>query len=248
MRPDSRFKAAVLSAACAGMLVCLVLPALAGASPDARAAQAAKVASFKPSAGVVGTVVTIKGSGFTGATAVGFNGTSASTFTVDSDKQITATVPAGSTSGPIAVTTPSATPASRKSFAVQVKVSLSACSGSGGNRNVPAGTYPIFQLGWDMASSDFLKPFLKSTKTTLTVDGKVKNAQKYWDKKGVDDGVGGWRTDWIYMPRVLLATPGDTITTEVHQLVTKTFGDGFTTYSPGTDLWASLSSCTTHAV
>lgn len=246
MRPDSRVKVYVLTAACAAVLVCLVLPALAGASRAAQAA--AKVGSFKPSAGVVGTVVTIKGSGFTGATAVSFNGTSATTFTVDSDKQITATVPAGSTSGAIAVTTPSATPTSRKSFAVQVKVSLSACSGAGGNRNVPAGTYPLLQLGWGMTSSDFLKPFLKSTKTTLTVDGKPKNAQKYWDKKGVDDGAGGWRTDFLYNSRTLLSTPGETITAEVHQLVKKSFGDGVATYTPGTDLWAGLTPCTVHAV
>ena len=56
-------------------------------------------------AGWKGTSVTITGSAFTGASAVTFNGVSA-TFSVDSPtSQITATVPSGATSGPISVTT-----------------------------------------------------------------------------------------------------------------------------------------------
>jgi len=174
----------------------------------------------------------------------------ASTFTVDSDKQITATVAAGTTSGPVTVTIPSTTLTSRKDFGVLVKVSLLGCSsGGGGNRNVPAGTYPVFTAGWVMSSVDFLKPFLKSTKTTLTVDGVAKKAQKSWDKKGIDAGGGNWRTDFTYNPRVLLATGGDTITAVIHQFVKKEFSDGAGgTYAPGTDLWAGLTSCTVHAV
>ena len=42
-----------------------------------------------------GTQVTITGAGFTGATAVNFGSTSATSFTVNSDTQITATSPAG---------------------------------------------------------------------------------------------------------------------------------------------------------
>jgi hypothetical protein len=69
-------------------------------------AAAPSITGFSPSSGPVGTSVTINGGGFTGTTAVMFNGT-AGTFTVNSDSQITATVPAGATSGPISVTTPS---------------------------------------------------------------------------------------------------------------------------------------------
>lgn len=61
-----------------------------------------------PTAG--GTVVTITGSGFTAATDVAFGATSATSFTVDSDTQITATTPAG-TAGlvDVSVTTPGGT-------------------------------------------------------------------------------------------------------------------------------------------
>jgi hypothetical protein len=244
------WKPAAISAAVAA---CLFVGAGSAGAKDAGRTEVSGragigVGSMKPASGVVGTVVTIKGSGFTGATGVAFNGTAASTFTVDSDKQITATVAAGTTSGPVTVTTPSSTLTSRKDFGVLVKVSLSACSGAGGNRNVPVGTYPVFTAAWLMSSVDFLKSFLKSTKTTLTVDGKVKSAQKYWDKTGVDAGGGNWRTDFTYDSKVLLATGGDTITAEIHQLVKKEFTDGTGTYEPGDDLWSVLTACTVHAV
>src|SRR5438093_3474462 len=48
------------------------------------------IGSFTPTSGSAGTSVTITGTGFAGATAVTFNG-AASTFSVDSDTQITAT-------------------------------------------------------------------------------------------------------------------------------------------------------------
>lgn len=60
--------------------------------------------SFTPS-GVMGSNVVIQGSNFTGASSVLLNGT-AVTFVVNSDGQITATVPVGATSGPITVVGP----------------------------------------------------------------------------------------------------------------------------------------------
>jgi hypothetical protein len=75
------------------------------------------LSSFTPAGGPVGTSITITGSHLDGATAVTFNGTSA-TFTVDSDNQITAAVPSGAGTGPIAVTTPAGTAASSTSFTI----------------------------------------------------------------------------------------------------------------------------------
>lgn len=67
-------------------------------------------------AGTVGQVVRILGQGLTGSTAVSFNGTDATTFTVVSDTYVTAVVPAGATTGNITVTTPGGTLTSNRKF------------------------------------------------------------------------------------------------------------------------------------
>jgi len=66
----------------------------------------------------IGKTVEILGQGFTGTTAVSFNGTAA-TFTVKSDTYLTATVPTGATTGFVTVTTPSGTLTSNKPFRVK---------------------------------------------------------------------------------------------------------------------------------
>src|SRR5262249_47485155 len=77
------------------------------------------VASFNPTAGTAGTTsVVITGTNLCGATAVRFNGTAASTFTVNSPTQITATVPTGATTGKVSVTTPINTGTSTADFVV----------------------------------------------------------------------------------------------------------------------------------
>jgi len=75
------------------------------------------ITDFSPPSGPVGTQVTLGGTGFTGATAVKF-GTKAAQFTVNSDSQITATVPTAAKTGKISVTTPGGTATSTSSFTV----------------------------------------------------------------------------------------------------------------------------------
>jgi uncharacterized protein DUF4082/Big-like domain-containing protein/IPT/TIG domain-containing protein len=76
-----------------------------------------KIDRFSPTSGSVGTMVTILGSGFTGATRVAFNGRSA-VFTVVSSTKISATVPASATTGRIKVFTAGGSVASASSFMV----------------------------------------------------------------------------------------------------------------------------------
>ena len=62
------------------------------------------ITGFSPQTGPVGSKVVITGVAFTGAKSVTFNGV-ATTLTVNSDTQITTTVPGGATTGPIIVKT-----------------------------------------------------------------------------------------------------------------------------------------------
>jgi hypothetical protein len=75
------------------------------------------ITSFTPTSGIAGTTVTITGTNFTGATAVAFDGTNA-TFTVNSDTQITATVPDVAITGRITVTGPGGTATSLNNFTI----------------------------------------------------------------------------------------------------------------------------------
>jgi len=74
--------------------------------------------SFNPPSGPVGTQVTIAGAGFTQASGVGFGDTVPAEFTVNSDTEITATVPNGAQTGPIEVGTKGGTAISSATFTV----------------------------------------------------------------------------------------------------------------------------------
>jgi uncharacterized repeat protein (TIGR03803 family) len=77
-----------------------------------------QVGSFDPPSGSVGTQVTITGTGFTQTSGVGFGDYVPAEFTVNSDSQITATVPAGAKTGPVGVVTKGGTAISSAKFTV----------------------------------------------------------------------------------------------------------------------------------
>jgi uncharacterized repeat protein (TIGR03803 family) len=69
----------------------------------------------------VGKLVQVLGQGFTGTTAVSFNGVAAR-FTVVADTYLTALVPTGATTGSVTVTTPGGTLTSNKKFRVTPQI------------------------------------------------------------------------------------------------------------------------------
>jgi hypothetical protein len=73
---------------------------------------------FVGTQGASGATVQILGQGFTGTTAVSFNGVPASSFSVVSDTFMTAVVPAGATTGLVVVSTPSGALTSNVSFTI----------------------------------------------------------------------------------------------------------------------------------
>lgn len=83
-------------------------------------APAPAIASFTPGSGPIGTTVTVTGTNFTGASSVTLNGVGVAAFTLVDAATITFAVPAGATSGPIAVTTQGGTATSTSAFTVTV--------------------------------------------------------------------------------------------------------------------------------
>ncbi len=75
------------------------------------------ITGFDPPAGRAGTSVAVTGSNLAGVTSLAFNATGTA-FTVLSDTEVVTTVPAGATSGPIALRTPGGSATSRDGFVV----------------------------------------------------------------------------------------------------------------------------------
>src|SRR2546427_3691250 len=75
------------------------------AFPVTTAARLPAITAVTPSSGPVGTAVTIAGTNLSGASLVTFGGGGPAPFTVVSPTTITATVPGGTTTGAVQVTT-----------------------------------------------------------------------------------------------------------------------------------------------
>ncbi|SHI68178.1 hypothetical protein SAMN02745146_1374 [Hymenobacter daecheongensis DSM 21074] len=94
-------------------------PAPAGPGRSASPLAVPAISSFSPTSGPAGTVVTVLGSGFVGATSLTLNGLALPSFTVVNDGQIVFVVPVGATSGRIGVINPSGTAQSTGVYTVQ---------------------------------------------------------------------------------------------------------------------------------
>ena len=107
---------------------------------------------FTPTSGPVGTVVSIYGYNLATATQVQFNGAVAS-FTIVSG-QISATVPAGATTGLIRVTTPDGSITSVSAYTVTPSVTVSSASGPNNNSFIAAvgNTVTVFGTGFSGAT------------------------------------------------------------------------------------------------
>jgi uncharacterized protein YjdB len=78
-----------------------------------------QITGFTPTAGPVGTQVSIQGSNLLGVTSVTFGGVSATQFTVNSSSSITAVVPKGAQTGAIGMLSPLGSAKSKNKFTVR---------------------------------------------------------------------------------------------------------------------------------
>lgn len=100
--------------------ISVITPSGTTTSPsDFAVAAAPDITDFSPASAPFGATVVITGERLTNATAVRFGSGLASQFSVDSDLQISAAVPAGATAGKVQVTTPSGTATSTADFSVR---------------------------------------------------------------------------------------------------------------------------------
>ncbi|MBP1663117.1 MAG: hypothetical protein H6Q19_257 [Bacteroidetes bacterium] len=131
-----------------------------------------------------GTSITITGINFTGATAVSINGSAAS-FTVNSNTQITATVPVGAASGFITVTTPYGTAQSVNPILLkappvpEADITPTTCSTSTDGAIRP-NNIPV-AVNFSSASSQYvnLNTPLLSNLSAFTIEGWVKTTSYY---------------------------------------------------------------------
>jgi len=135
------------------------------------------ISAFNPTSGAVGTLVTITGANFTGATQVTFNGVAATSFTVLSNTSIRANVPASATTGMIGVTAPGGTATSADNFTVTAPpaiITLNPTDDSyvnSSSRTQNNGSATTLRL---QQSSTILRSYLKFTVSGLT--GTIQSA------------------------------------------------------------------------
>ena len=155
---------------------------------------APKITSFTPTSGPVGTLVTLTGTNFTGATKVAFHGTAATSFHVVSAKTIRANVPACASTGTIAVTTLGGTAASAASFTVTVVVTPKLTLKLSGL------TSDAVMLGKSVTARGTVTPTsLAGSKVKLTV--QEKQAGKWVKVQSVARTIGATRAySWKYKP------------------------------------------------
>ncbi len=123
--------ATVPTAAVTGRITVSTTGGTATSASDFGVLSTPAIASFSPTSGAAGSAVVVAGAHFAGATSVKFNGVSAP-FTVNSATQITATVPAGATTGRITVTAPSGTATSSGNFTVTTVPAITGFSPASG--------------------------------------------------------------------------------------------------------------------
>ena len=92
------------------------------------------ISAFTPANGPVGATVTVTGAGFIGTTQVAFGGVNATSFTVNSNTQITATVPVGAQTGKISVTNAAGSASSASDFVIVVAPTIASFTPTSGKK------------------------------------------------------------------------------------------------------------------
>ncbi|HEU5098254.1 MAG TPA: DNRLRE domain-containing protein, partial [Roseiflexaceae bacterium] len=161
---DTQIRAIVPAGAASGKIAVLTSSGTATSLASFEVIATPVVTMLKPTWGNVGTEVTITGTGLGSATSVKFGDLSASSFTIDSDTQIRAIVPAGASSGTVTVVTGTGTAISAASFVVTPATApshwvympqlLGGAANGAGARTEARRTYTAQTIGWSDSAND----------------------------------------------------------------------------------------------
>jgi peptidyl-Asp metalloendopeptidase len=127
------------------------------------AAAPPSIASLSPTSGYVGQSVTIKGSGFIGTTSIKLNGVNTS-FTLNSDTQITTSVPSGASSGPFTVTDDIASATSSNFTVTPAPVPAASMSASPSSQTIGIGSSAAYTIA--INRTNFTNPVTLSLSST----------------------------------------------------------------------------------
>ncbi|GAB2790509.1 MULTISPECIES: FG-GAP-like repeat-containing protein [Hymenobacter] len=194
------------------------------------------IASFTPTAGGPGLVVTLRGSYFTGATGVSFGTVAAASFTVVSATEATAVVPEGAATAPIRLTSPSGTGTSVSPFTVLAAPVATTWVPGPNASHVPA-TSPIevsFSRAISAASAGSLRVFgnQRQGQRTGTLTGGGTAALRFVPAQPFAPG----EQISVSLPPTLLGTEGGRTVKRVFQFRAATSGPGRGTFAGPSDL------------
>jgi len=192
--------------------------------------------SFLPASGVAGAPVTITGSNFGGVTAVSFNGSSSTSYKVDSLTQITAIVPGAATSGKISVTNSFGTGTSATDFVVvPIVLSEDFSTITSGNNTTTSGSSTVW--AGDTLFPGFVNAYQAGGAVRIGKDGASGSiTSKTLDLSGgafeVSFDVKGWTT---LEGGITVTVPGQTAQTVTYaSVISGSFETKVVRFSAGT--------------
>jgi FG-GAP-like repeat/IPT/TIG domain/Secretion system C-terminal sorting domain/FG-GAP repeat len=187
-----------------------------------------RIISFTPASGPPNTLITIVGTGFTGVTAVSFNGGLAPTFTVVSDDTIQAVIGSGA-SGEISITDQWGTPTSSTNFTltnpVTTLTSFSPTAATTGNTVTISGTHLTDATGVSFGGTAASSFSVASDNTLIAIVGSGSTGNIVVNTPSGSDTLTGFTfTPYITVPSITAVypwtgQPGDTV---------QIYGSGFT--------------------
>jgi len=163
------------------------------------------IAKISTTAGTVASRVTITGANLRGTTEVRFGGAVASQYRIDSDSEITATVPEAAKSGPISVTTRAGTATSSQLFTIVTSISTTASPSVVEGEPIQdsatllGGSSPTGTISFELyatADSECSRPLLaRALSVSVAGNGTYASPSLPWDTPGTYQWVASYSGD-----------------------------------------------------